>query len=92
MGSGTYVAQARDLESLSEVPWPQLFTAYPQNPLASILRDLVSTNAPGTISLAAGMPDPALYPLETFTELFNNNIGTVPLQILDIFLQKVITH
>ncbi|SHI87285.1 PLP-dependent aminotransferase family protein [Desulfosporosinus lacus] len=78
VGSGTYVAQARDLESLSEVPWPQLFTAYPQNPLASILRDLVSTNAPGTISLAAGMPDPALYPLETFTELFNHNIGTVP--------------
>ncbi len=27
VGSGTYVAQARDFESLSEVPWPQLFTA-----------------------------------------------------------------
>ena len=75
VGSGTYVAQARDFESLSEVPWAQLFTAYPQNPLASILRDLVSTPAPGTISLAAGMPDPALYPMETFTELFNHNIG-----------------
>ncbi|ODA41009.1 PLP-dependent aminotransferase family protein [Desulfosporosinus sp. BG] len=77
VGSGTYVAQAHDVESLSEVPWPQLFTAYPQNPLASILRDIVSTPARGTISLAAGMPDPALYPLETFTELFNHNIGRV---------------
>ncbi|HBV85649.1 MAG TPA: PLP-dependent aminotransferase family protein [Desulfosporosinus sp.] len=75
VGSGTYVAQAREVESLSEVPWPQLFTAYPQNPITSILRDLVSTPAPGTISLAAGMPDPALYPMETFTELFNRNIG-----------------
>jgi DNA-binding transcriptional MocR family regulator len=75
VGSGTYVAQARNIESLSEVPWPQLFTAYPQNPLASILRELVSTPTPGTISLAAGMPDPALYPMETFAELFNHNIG-----------------
>lgn len=76
VGSGTYVAHARDVECLSEVPWPQLFTAYPQNPIASILRDLVSTPAPGTLSLAAGMPDPALYPLETFAELFNNNFGS----------------
>lgn len=76
VGSGTYVAQARDSESLSEVPWPQLFTAYPQNPLSSILRDLVSTPEPDTISLGAGMPDPALYPMESFTELFNHNIRT----------------
>ncbi|MCL6612164.1 MAG: PLP-dependent aminotransferase family protein [Peptococcaceae bacterium] len=75
VGSGTYVAQAPDVESPPGVPWPQLFTAYPQNRLASILRDMVSTPAPGTISLAAGMPDPALYPLETFTGLFNRNIG-----------------
>lgn len=76
VGSGTYVAQARNVDSLSEVPWTQLFTAYPQNPLASILMDIVSTPAPGTISLAAGMPDPELYPIETFTELYNRNIGT----------------
>ncbi|WP_407313637.1 PLP-dependent aminotransferase family protein [Desulfosporosinus sp. SB140] len=78
VGSGTYVAQTRDVESQSEVPWPQLFTVYPQNPLASILREIVSTPAPGTISLAAGMPDPALYPLDTFTELFNQKIGRTP--------------
>ncbi|AFQ45390.1 PLP-dependent aminotransferase family protein [Desulfosporosinus meridiei] len=79
VGSGTYVAQTLNVESSSEVPWPQLFTAYPQNPLASILRDLVSTPAPGTISLAAGMADPALYPLDIFTELFNRNIATANL-------------
>ncbi len=77
VGSGTYVTQARDTESLSEVPWPQLFTAYPQNPLSSILRDLVSTPAPGTLSLAAGMPDPSFYPLDTFTELHNHHIAKV---------------
>lgn len=76
VGSGTYVAQAHNVESLPGVPWTQLFTAYPQNPLASILMDIVSTPAPGTISLAAGMPDPGLYPLETFTKLFDHNIGT----------------
>ncbi|KUO61400.1 MAG: GntR family transcriptional regulator [Gracilibacter sp. BRH_c7a] len=76
-GSGTYVTQGRDDKALTEVPWPQLFTAYPLNPLASILRDLVSTPTPGTLSLGAGMPDPALYPLETFTELYNCNIGRV---------------
>ena len=75
VGSGTYVAQTQDVESLNEVPWPQLFTAYPQSPTASILRDMLSTPAQGTISLAAGMPDPALYPMETFTELFKRNIG-----------------
>lgn len=78
VGSGTYVAQERETESLSEVPWPQLFTAYPQNPLASILREIVSPPSLGTISLAPGMPDPALYPMDTFTELFNANIGKTP--------------
>jgi DNA-binding transcriptional MocR family regulator len=78
VGSGTYVAEARDVESPSEVPWLQLFTAYPQNPFASTLRDMLSTPAPGTISLAAGMPDPELYPLETFGELFNHIKGAAP--------------
>lgn len=75
-GSGTYVARGCDDQSLSEVPWPQLFTAYPKNPLATILRDLVSAPAPSTLSLAAGMPDPALYPMDTIAELFNHNFGS----------------
>lgn len=75
VGSGTYVSQPYADETADEVPWPQLFTPYPQNPLSSILRDLVSAPVSGTISLGAGMPDPALYPIEAFTELFNRNIG-----------------
>jgi DNA-binding transcriptional MocR family regulator len=87
VGSGTYVAEAQDVESLSEVPWPQLFSANPQNPIASILRDMLSTPAPGTISLAAGMPDPDFYPLESFGELFNHikraapgDFGHIPIE------------
>ncbi|CCO07933.1 PLP-dependent aminotransferase family protein [Desulforamulus hydrothermalis] len=77
VGSGTYVSPVRHVESQPEVPWLQLFTPYPQDPLASTLRDLVATPASNTISLAAGLPDPALYPLETFTELFNYHIDRV---------------
>lgn len=71
VGSGTYVAQARESEPAAEVPWPQLFASYPQNPLSSILRELVSVPAPHIVSLATGMPDPALYPLDMFTALWN---------------------
>lgn len=78
VGSGTYVAQEGEGELVSEVPWPQLFTAFPQNPLASILRKIVAAPAPGTISLAPGMPDPAFYPMDAFAELFNGNIGRTP--------------
>ncbi|GAB6158310.1 PLP-dependent aminotransferase family protein [Desulfotomaculum varum] len=75
VGSGTYVSPVRDTESLPEVPWLQLFTPYPQDPLASTLRDLVATPVSNTISLAAGMPDPALYPIETFNRLISCHIG-----------------
>ena len=75
VGSGTYVAKAGATGATSQVPWSQLFTPYPQNPSASILREIVATPAPGTISLAAGMPDPSLYPLQTFTQLYNMHIG-----------------
>lgn len=75
VGSGTYVAEARNTETRAEVPWPQLFTAYPQNPLVLILRELISIPASDTISLAAGMPDPALYPMEVFVELYSHHAG-----------------
>lgn len=77
VGSGTYVEVPAEVETLSEVPWPQLLTTYPQNPLTSILRDLVSTPPSGTISLAAGMPDPNLYPMKFFSELLTQNFGKV---------------
>lgn len=76
VGSGTYVAEQHSETdaSASQVPWNQLFIPYPQTPLSSILRELVSPPAPDTISLSAGMGDPALYPVETFTELYNTYI------------------
>lgn len=74
-GSGTYVAGlpvSRD-NALPGVPWHQLFTPTPQSPLSSILRELVDTNLdPGNISLATGMPDPALYPVKLLQEIFAN--------------------
>lgn len=76
VGSGTYVAgQLSDTDSsTAHVPWAQLFTPYPQTPLSSILRELVSPPAPDTISLAAGMGDPDLYPVGTFMDLYSEHI------------------
>jgi len=76
VGSGTYVAgkQSETDTSTDQVPWTQLFTHYQQTPLSSILRELVSLPAPDTISLSAGMGDPALYPVDIFTNLYNEHI------------------
>lgn len=77
VGSGTYVAEQSEVNTGTspDVPWLQLFTAYHQTPLSSILRDLVATPAPDTISMAAGVADPDLYPIDTFTDLFNKHIA-----------------
>ncbi|NLI14031.1 MAG: PLP-dependent aminotransferase family protein [Peptococcaceae bacterium] len=78
VGSGTYVAELSITRenALSGVPWHQLFTPSPQSPLSSILRELVDTNLDsGNISLAAGMPDPAFYPVKLFQKLFNQDKG-----------------
>jgi len=75
VGSGTYVAESSDAatEAPPGVPWPQLFASHPQTSLSSILRELVSAPAADIVSLAVGMPDPAFYPLDTFTDLFNKH-------------------
>lgn len=78
VGSGTYVAQIPPSyrEPSPGVPWTQLFKPYPQTPLYTITRDLVSFSASeDSISLAAGTPDPAFYPLSTFQSLFNKHIA-----------------
>lgn len=78
VGSGTYLI-ARDSASqvsttgvsVSAIPWEQLYLPFPQTPQTSILRELVSANdSENHISLAAGMPDPAFYPLLIMQELF----------------------
>jgi DNA-binding transcriptional MocR family regulator len=75
VGSGTYV---NDLSILNQqttaMSWEQLFTPQYQSPLSSILRTLIATpTANETISLAAGMPDPALYPLNIIEKALTSN-------------------
>lgn len=72
VGSGTYVADLLPSPpSPPSIPWSQLFTPSPNTQLSSILRELIaSAYTDDSISLAAGMPDPALYPLGHFHRLF----------------------
>lgn len=79
VGSGTYVASTTEQDSSPGIPWTQLlFTPYPQTSVSSILRELVSsTTSVGNISLAAGLPDPAYYPIDTFKNLFNKHIDYI---------------
>jgi DNA-binding transcriptional MocR family regulator len=75
MGSGTYVNQAEPSHSAAlSVPWEQLFIPQHYSPLASLLRSLIAAPAAGeVISMAAGLPDPALYPVELFERALHKN-------------------
>lgn len=78
VGSGTYVTASTGNISAATpaMPWEQLFIPHLKTPLSSILRSLVSnTITEDIISLAAGMPDPALYPTDYFTDLFNKRVS-----------------
>ncbi|VBB07811.1 transcription regulator hth gntr [Lucifera butyrica] len=86
MGSGTYVAAAIN-PSPTGVPWSQLFVPPPQTTMVSLIRELISVEITGnTVSFAAGMPDPRLYPTDLFQELFlryqrklnNFELGHIP--------------
>ncbi|WP_018085189.1 PLP-dependent aminotransferase family protein [Desulfurispora thermophila] len=76
VGSGTYVTGPTETTGPASgwsqsLPWAQLLASFPASPYAGIIRDLLNVNmAPGTISLAAGLPDPAFYPLERMQKLF----------------------
>ncbi|SDF56103.1 PLP-dependent aminotransferase family protein [Sporomusa acidovorans] len=73
VGSGTYVAtlSSSTAPTAQTVPWSQLFTPCLNTQSSSIIRELVaSAAADDTLSLAAGMPDPELYPLHDFNRLF----------------------
>jgi DNA-binding transcriptional MocR family regulator len=73
VGSGTYIKEFSTSNPETEpILWEQLFTAQHQSPLSSLLRTLVATpTAYNTISLAAGMPDPSLYPLNLLESALN---------------------
>lgn len=88
VGSGTFVAASFTSGGTTvNMPWEQMFAHHPPNPMASILRELVGTpSAADYISLAAGMPDPALYPtaqfhdlwMRHFTNLDRSEMGHIP--------------
>lgn len=74
-GSGTYIC--RDTDTLPShtfsMPWNQLVVPHLKTPISSILRSIIATpdnEKSHTIALAAGLPDPAFYPLQAFEELF----------------------
>jgi len=85
VGSGTYVAElpAGTAEEGSAVPWIQLMTPFPRMPLSTVLREILEIDfSGGTISLAAGMPDPDLYPVELMQRMMagvDNSINPVDL-------------
>jgi len=80
IGSGTYVTHKpiHSIDTTPPMPWNQLFSPRPQSPLSSIIRELVSTPvSEQNISLAAGMPDPTLYPFHLFTDLFHKHSSKI---------------
>lgn len=85
VGSGTYVAELPTGagEEDSVVPWVQLMTPFPRLPLSTVLREILEVDfSGGSITLAAGMPDPALYPVELLQRIMaggNNGVNPVDL-------------
>jgi len=78
IGSGTYVTDTIVETAVHPVPWSQLLVPHPPSPLSSIMRDLVSGIVADTaISLATGLPDPALYPLEAFSDLQSRQLSNL---------------
>ncbi|WP_328793771.1 MocR-like pyridoxine biosynthesis transcription factor PdxR [Heliomicrobium undosum] len=85
VGSGTYVERhavesngnSGNKGNAGQMPWTELFAARPQSPLSTILRDLVAAPlAEDNIALAAGMADPATFPIESMQRLFAERAGT----------------
>jgi DNA-binding transcriptional MocR family regulator len=73
IGSGTYIAKRL---SLPGMPWSQLFIPRISPPVSSMLKELAAMPvSDDAISFAAGMPDPNLYPVDSFSTLFSNHIG-----------------
>lgn len=79
VGSGTYVASlAAGSDQTSSVPWEQLFIPQYKSPLSSLIRTLIDTpTADQTISFAAGLPDPAYYPVTMMTAGLAGNAQTM---------------
>lgn len=79
VGSGTYVAElAPPVQSTPAVPWSQLFAPSSNTQVSSIIREIIaSCTLNDSIPLAAGMPDPTLYPLRDFNRLFGLQAASI---------------
>lgn len=83
IGSGTYVGE-ETVSPPPPIPWNQLLLPHLRSPLSSILRSLLATpDSVDSISLAAGMPDPALYPTALLQQ-FQQPVAPVDLGYLPI--------
>lgn len=85
IGSGTYIGEDAVAAPLPPMPWNQLLLPHLSSPLSSILRSLLAIPAAAdSISLAAGMPDPALYPLDMLQQLQqpipSSDLGYLPIE------------
>ncbi|MBC9784126.1 PLP-dependent aminotransferase family protein [Heliobacterium chlorum] len=77
VGSGTYVERHAVANSgtTSDIPWTELFAAAPPSAMSTVLRDLVSARMDrDNISLAAGMADPATFPIESMKSLMEQHM------------------
>ncbi len=87
IGSGTFVNSGPALAQpqTPAMPWDQLFTAGYKAPLSSIIRSIIaSPTADDMISMAAGMPDPAFYPLQMIQSALD--MQKRPLELADLGL------
>ena len=76
IGSGTFVSAGStpNQSQATQMPWDQLFAPGYKAPLSSIIRSIIaSPTADDTISMAAGMPDPAFYPLQMIQSALDRN-------------------
>jgi DNA-binding transcriptional MocR family regulator len=74
VGSGTFVSICSEApqQQTMPMPWDQLLTPGYKAPLSSIIRSIIASPTAGdTISMAAGMPDPAFYPLQLIHSAFD---------------------
>ncbi len=81
VGSGTIVTGKRYTERTSffrqPLDWSEIFNIPPKTVQDSLIRDtIVISSQPGTISFAAGIPNPQLYPIQEFQKIIHSLLRT----------------
>ncbi|WDV45339.1 PLP-dependent aminotransferase family protein [Clostridiaceae bacterium M8S5] len=76
-GSGTYVIKENNQKNQlkHKIQWDEFFRPYGQLSMSSLMTEIINSSMMlDRISLDAGMPDPELYPLDKFKQLFCENM------------------